>query len=950
MAMAAMVIALAGVQSSLADDVEYTDAISREFTVYNDLTDETAADAVSRELTVFNDLVNPVQFTDAMSREFTVFPCIPIEPGVPYQGTMATGQQYYLKVQVPADLTVRVSLHHASPTAWTELYARFEQPPAVDQADFVFDAPAQPDQKLVIPTTQAGTYYILIRCTNGATPPTSTDVTILAQAMPFGLLAVAPNVVGAGEVTLRIEGGQLAPDGKFHLRHVASGAEFTPAKTEILDASAARVRFDLIAAPLGPYDLICERASLGRSVTLSSAVTVEAPLEPSVEVTGIPSPFIRSGHARNSGITQMTVSNNSNVDAAVVSVYILVPNGPDLSLSVEGGLGVPLTGNDQYVSTNLWFESLSPGEQIKLPVRIVAGPGFPGPNVQIYATAEAYSRQAFRDGVLNGPGGVVESVFHALAQPDDPPELWTEVLPFYKQQVAQKFDLSGLAFSSGFVQGHRLGMHGRAQAPASVRAIACAAACYLLKIDCEFGCDLIASPIGRIACRRICPRILNWCLHCCDDKCAEDCPASVFDPWECDPPSCHPGADCPGGTPECPRRCVLQLTCITETLCTLEPVCVGPKCTEAGASTDPNELVGPAGFGAAAYLRSTNNLPYRIYFENMPAAVAPAAGVRVAVPLDMGFDASTFTLGDIHIGQMTITVPGGRAAYKTTVDLSATLGVLVEVEAGVDLDKREAFWTLRSLDPATGLIPEDAFLGFLPPNDESGNGEGSVEYMIKPRADAPTGAVIRSRATIVFDFNDPIDTNEVSNTIDAGAPASSVKALPPLTYDPNISLEWAGEDDVGGSGIATYTIYVSTDGGPYTAFLTNTTDMAGVFAAQRGHSYAFYSAATDIVGNAEAAHATPDAVTFVPSPGDLDGDRDVDMDDVTLFVGCITGPNVPYDPAVVAPGCALGPAADVNGHIVTDFDHDGDVDQADFGVFQRCWSGSDKPPDPDCAT
>ena len=59
-----------GASSAFAQDPN--DAISREFTVYNDLAPSDQTDAVSREFTVYNDLAELAP-TDAVSREFTVY-------------------------------------------------------------------------------------------------------------------------------------------------------------------------------------------------------------------------------------------------------------------------------------------------------------------------------------------------------------------------------------------------------------------------------------------------------------------------------------------------------------------------------------------------------------------------------------------------------------------------------------------------------------------------------------------------------------------------------------------------------------------------------------------------------------------------------------------------------------------------------------------------------------
>lgn len=61
-----------------------------------------------------------------------------------------------------------------------------------------------------------------------------------------------------------------------------------------------------------------------------------------------------------------------------------------------------------------------------------------------------------------------------------------------------------------------------------------------------------------------------------------------------------------------------------------------------------------------------------------------------------------------------------------------------------------------------------------------------------------------------------------------------------------------------------------------------------------------------------------------PTPGDSDGNGDVDLVDFASFQLCFTGPG-----GEVSMDCA-----------VMDFDDDGDVDLADFGAFQLAFTGS----------
>src|SRR5207244_2942142 len=126
---------------------------------------------------------------------------------------------------------------------------------------------------------------------------------------------------------------------------------------------------------------------------------------------------------------------------------------------------------------------------------------------------------------------------------------------------------------------------------------------------------------------------------------------------------------------------------------------------------------------------------------------------------------------------------------------------------------------------------------------------------------------IRNVAVVTFDANpsiatDQVDENDPSKgtdptkqdlvTLDAGAPTSSVAVLPASEGAPIFAVSWSGSDDTGGSGIASYDVYVADNGGTFTPWLTATMLTTANYLGQDGHTYGFYSIAIDHVGHREA--------------------------------------------------------------------------------------------------
>ena len=193
---------------------------------------------------------------------------------------------------------------------------------------------------------------------------------------------------------------------------------------------------------------------------------------------------------------------------------------------------------------------------------------------------------------------------------------------------------------------------------------------------------------------------------------------------------------------------------------------------------------------------------------------------------------------------------------------------------------------MQSIDPKTGAAPQDPLAGFLPPDNASKQGEGFVTFTVKPKSGLPNGAVIANQASIVFDVNAPIATNTVTNTIDSVYPTSNVNPLPSTSTSASFTVSWSGSDSAG-AGIATYDVYSASDFGPYTAWQSATTATAATFSGAAGHSYSFYSMATDNVGHRQQTAGTVQTTTVSGSSSGLcnvTGDNSTSVADVQLMI------------------------------------------------------------------
>ena len=107
---------------------------------------------------------------------------------------------------------------------------------------------------------------------------------------------------------------------------------------------------------------------------------------------------------------------------------------------------------------------------------------------------------------------------------------------------------------------------------------------------------------------------------------------------------------------------------------------------------------------------------------------------------------------------------------------------------------------------------------------------------------------------------------QATTLVDLDPPTSSVNPLPAVTNSTSFVVSWSGSDGANGSGVATFDVFVSDNGGAFTPFLTGTAQTSATFSGAFGHTYGFHSIATDNAGNRQPTPAGAQASTLLQAP------------------------------------------------------------------------------------
>ncbi|HET6719725.1 MAG TPA: CARDB domain-containing protein, partial [Rhodocyclaceae bacterium] len=259
--------------------------------------------------------------------------------GSPLATTLAEGQVRLYKVSVAGGETLRVSLDSSADSGDNEVFIRYGDIPSGYAYDAAYNNPSSADQTVLLPSTQAGDYYVLVRARQGAGSG-ATPVVLRADLMPLAITKVTPDQGGTGDdehrwVTFDIEGASFKAGALVKLSRPGV-YEAEPARWQVLDATHIRAVFDLRQLPHGLYDVIVINPD-GQRVVEAQRYLVERGIEADVTI-GIGGP--RTLNPGESGVYSVSLQSLSNVDTPYVRFDFGAPEMGE-SEDVLSGIKLP---------------------------------------------------------------------------------------------------------------------------------------------------------------------------------------------------------------------------------------------------------------------------------------------------------------------------------------------------------------------------------------------------------------------------------------------------------------------------------------------------------------------------------------------------------------------------------------------------------------------------------
>ncbi|MBL0061277.1 MAG: pre-peptidase C-terminal domain-containing protein [bacterium] len=270
-----------------------------------------------------------------------------LELDVPDARNYVEGQVRYYRVDVEQGLDLRLTLSSNQSSASNEVYVSFSEVPTLSDFDFSGAEPFSDDQQFFVPSTQAGTYYVMVLARDvNATE----SVTLLAEALPFSILDISPNVVGQGRVTTTITGAGFRDYTEAYIR-IAPDSLLPAASVVAVNSTELKVIWELNSVALGNYDVVLKN-SPSISVTELAGLTIEASRGLTYEFIDASPDRVRAGGSPQFTFLYQNTS-NANLPYFETSVFFTEPTELLGVQSSGDWLQFQLSDSDTTVSSYL---------------------------------------------------------------------------------------------------------------------------------------------------------------------------------------------------------------------------------------------------------------------------------------------------------------------------------------------------------------------------------------------------------------------------------------------------------------------------------------------------------------------------------------------------------------------------------------------------------------------
>ncbi len=690
--------------------------------------------------------------------------------GVPDTSQLSHGDENYYRVNIGEDNDLKLTINPQDLDDVFRVYVRLGDVP--NQIDYDFTYEADSYQATVVPCRSQEICYLLIR---GEYVTGSGEYILLADSVSFQILEVNPATIGNdGQVTITVDGAAFDDSASLSLE----GPDTLAPSIMIVDnSSQITALFRLDSVTLGNYDVVVTNEdSCSASLVDGIMIETRSELDPILTVEG-PTAF----RVSDQPTYNCTIYNPNNVDIEYLRIFVSV--GDENALVDIPDSPFPRVYFDGvYEDNTILVESNVVRSELLL--------SFPaGGSFNYHVRISGFGADPFGiefqcividpDTLINRYSAFSEELRSVmLTSPDFLSALTAEERAILENEGDWKQHYAGILVALGLLNSQdemkaadvNMGKDVRCKSSSSDKQVPdtyCKVQ-YEHKVTQCLVNLLEDLPHYVIACFRGFSDCIEmeWELDNAGAKAAKDLEKARTEYVEC-----------------IKKECWTSISSEPDRWCLESPLPPGDPgwgyiecqdyvgdyysdsyCAQPMRSRDPNEKIGPTGSDEDNLITLQQALPYTIYFENLPDATAPAVDVSITDQLDLDLDWRKFRLGEITFGDTAIIVPDNRSYWHTTIDLDP-LDLVLEIDAGINAFAGEAHWYFNTIDPNTGQPPLDPFAGFLLPNDTTGRGEGHVTFTIKAKGDLVEGTEITNSATIVFDTNDPIETNEVVNVI-----------------------------------------------------------------------------------------------------------------------------------------------------------------------------------------